>query len=67
MLQCDKFDISFKNLIGDALDTWRKTNSARYFEGTNSDFLRKATDINVPCFYEHLDYSNSFCLIERKR
>ena len=40
------------NLIGDALDTWQKPNlHPPYFEGTNNDFLRKATNINVPRFY----------------
>ena len=47
----DNFDTNFKNIIGDALDTWQKTELAPYFEVGNKLFLRKTTDINVFCFH----------------
>ena len=51
MLQCDNFNVNLKNLIGEALDNWRKTQLASCFKDTNNDFSRKATDISAPHFH----------------
>ena len=47
ILQCDNFDVNFKNVIDDVLDAWWKTELALYFLVTNNDYLRKVTDTNA--------------------
>ena len=58
MLQCDNFDLSLRNLIGEALGIWLKSELPPYFEGFNNDFLMKVTSINVPRFHgqQNLDF-----------
>ena len=51
VLHCHNFDVNFKNLIGDTLDIWQKTEHAHYFEGVDNEFLKKTSDINTPRFH----------------
>ena len=52
-------DVIFKNLIGDALDTWRKTKLASCFEGTDNHVLRKTTGTKfLRSMYNRIGYSN---------
>ena len=48
VLQCDNFDVNFKNLTDNAVDNWPKIEHTHYFEGASNDFLRKTIDINTP-------------------
>lgn len=47
VLRCDKFGLSFENLIDVALDVLQKSEHAHCFQ----EFLKKSTDINAARFH----------------
>ena len=47
VLRCDKFGLSFKNLIDVAFDVLQKSEHAHCFQ----EFLKKSTDINAARFH----------------